>query len=100
MSSKKEGEMAVGVTTKIKLTVETHKVLLHILQTHDSQNPTFQDLASRLMTNMSLVQEITKEETLTLLTQFKKEDSRYLPPEAEELLGILRKLANDFSRVV
>ena len=92
--------MAVGATTRIKLTIETREVLLHILQTHNSQNPIFQDLASRLMTNTSLLQEITKEEVFALLAEFKREGSRYLPPEAEELLGVLRKLTNDFSKSV
>ncbi len=99
MLSRKEGEMAVGATTRIKLTIKTREVLLHILQTHNSQNPIFQDLASRLTANTSLLQEITEEEVFALLAQFKKE-GRYSPPEAEELLGVLRKLANDFSKVV
>ena len=92
--------MAVGATTRIKLTIETREVLLHILQTHNSQNPIFQDLASRLMVNANLVQEITKEEVLALLAEFKREGNRCLPPEAEELRGVLRRLANDFSKAI
>ncbi len=91
--------MAVGLMTRIQLTIQTREVLLHVLQTHNSQNPIFLDLASRLTMNPSLLQEITEEEIHALLSDFRRRGNGCLPPEAEELLMVLRQAANDFQRL-